>query len=111
GAPARLHFVEPDGMNARGEGRLRFAVVEIQDAAGIRHPAADRPIRFRVDGGGRILAVGSADLTSTECYRDNPRRGYEGRALVVAELGTPGGGRSGVEAEADGLEPARLRLR
>lgn len=111
GAPARLHFVEPDGMNARGEGRLRFAVVEIQDAAGIRHPAADRPIRFRVDGGGRILAVGSADLTSTESYRDNPRRSYQGRALVVAELDTTGRGRIVLEAEAEGLEPARLRLR
>jgi beta-galactosidase len=109
GAPTRLRFVET-GPSRRND-RLRFAVVEIQDGQGIRHPAADRPIRFSVTGEGRILAVGSGDVTSTESYRANPRRSYQGRALVVVEADTRSRGRILLEAEAEGLEPARIRLR
>jgi beta-galactosidase len=109
--PSRLRFVEPDSMNAGGDSRLYFAVVEIQDANGTRHPDADRPVEFSVTGGGRIVAVGSGDLASTESYRENPRRSHRGRSLVVFEVDADAGSRIVLRAEAEGLEPAHLRVR
>jgi beta-galactosidase len=110
--PSRLRFVEPDSMHAGGDSRrLYFAVVEIQDVNGTWHPDADRPVEFSVTGGGRIVAVGSGDLASTESYRENPRRSHRGRGLVVFEVDADSGSRIVLRAEADGLEPALLRVR
>lgn len=111
GPPAQLSLIETDSINLRGGRRLYFAVIEIQDANGTWHPTADRPIEFAVEGGGRILAVGSGDLTSTESYRENPRQSYQGRALAVVELDTPDRSSVMLRAEAEGLAPARIRVR
>lgn len=108
-APARLRFLDGASLPMRDGQRIAFATVEIVDAQGVRHPAADRAIEFLVDGG-RILAVGSGDLTSTESYRANPRRSHQGRALVVVEA-SPGAGEIILRAEAPGLEAAVQRLR
>jgi beta-galactosidase len=110
--PSRLRFVERDSMNSGGDSRrLHFAVVEIQDVNGTWHPDADRPVEFSVTGGGRIVAVGSGDLASTESYRENPRRSHRGRSLVVFEVDADAGSRIVLRAEAEGLEPAHLRVR
>ena len=116
GPPARLRFIEPGSIQANPDcgdctdRRLHIAVAEIQDASGTRHPGADRPVKFTVTGGGRILAVGSGDLTSTESYRQNPRRSYQGRTLVVVDADAADASTIMLRAEAEGLEPAEARV-
>jgi beta-galactosidase len=110
GPPTRLRFIESDSMDDRGDRDLYFAMVEIQDASGTWHPEADRPIEFTVTGGGRIIAVGSGDLTSTESYRENPRRSYQGRMLVVVRADAADASNIMLRAEAEGLEPAEVRV-
>lgn len=110
GTPARLAFVDSTLPTLPGA-RLHYAVVEIRDAEGTWHPHADRPIELSVTGPGRIVAVGSGDLASTESYRDNPRRSFQGRALAVVEVDPATDGPVTLRAAADALEPAEMRLR
>ena len=57
--------------------------------------------------GGKIVAVGSGDLSSQETYLANPRRAYRGRALVVVRT-THEPGTMTLIAQADGLEAASV---
>jgi len=109
GEAARLSVANRDELRTCAEQRLCFAIVEITDADGTWHPAADRPIRFSVEGG-RVLGVGSGDMASTESYRANPRRSYQGRSMLVFEP-DPSAQRIVIRAEADGLAPAEHVVR
>ncbi len=109
GEPARLQFSNDDELRGCRERRLCFAIVQITDAQGIGHPAADRPIRFEVEGG-RIHGIGSGDMASAESYRANPRRSYRGRTMLVFEP-DPAARRVIVRAHAEGLASAERRLR
>lgn len=108
GRPTRLRFVNTDGLAIGDDRSVYFVQVEIVDAQGTWHPHADRPISFSVDGG-RILAIGSGDMTSTETYRANPRKSFQGRSLLVFEA-DPDAARVTLNAKADGLETAELIL-
>ena len=84
--------------------------VEILDASGRMHPAADRPIFFTIKGEGVLAAVGNANPVSTEAYHGNIRSTYRGRALVVVKsTGQPGEIR--LRAQADGLEGSEIVIR
>jgi beta-galactosidase len=108
GRPAQLQFAGTDELNIIDDRNVYFVQVEIADAQGTWHPHADRSIAYSVEGG-RILAIGSGDMTSTETYRANPRRSDQGRSLLVIEV-DPDATRVTVHAKADGLEAAELRL-
>jgi beta-galactosidase len=110
GEPAHLALYASDPSAWEGPRWLHFVEVEIHDAAGRWQPWGDRPVSFSLPGG-RILAVGSGDLTSTESYQANPRRTFRGRALVVCEVNPFARGLVHLTAEAEGLEPAQIRLR
>lgn len=88
---------------------LAFINVEITDAAGRLVPSAQDSLTYTLTGPGVLAAIGSADLTSTETYRANPRRAFQGRALVVARTQSTAGAII-LTATAPGLETATVAL-
>jgi beta-galactosidase len=57
-----------------------------------------------------IAGIGSADLTTTESYQANPRRVYQGRAMVIIRS-TGESGRIVLRAKAPGLKSGRTVVR
>ena len=70
---------------------LCYIAVEIVDASGRTHPAADDALLFTVSGAGTLAAVGSANPATDESYRGNQRRAYRGRCLIVVKAGEEAG--------------------
>lgn len=84
---------------------LLYVTVELTDEAGRWQPQTDLPIRYEVEGPALIAGIGSGDLSSQEAYFDNPRRSWQGRALVILRsTGAPG--TVTLRALAPGLQPA-----
>ena len=73
--------IEADGQD------LSYVTVELQDASGTRHPKAEQPLAFTVDGPGAIVGVGNANPVSLESYQRPERKAWQGRALVIVKSG------------------------
>jgi beta-galactosidase len=106
--PAAALRLTPDRVRLAAQpGDLCYVTVEVVDASGATHPAADQMVYFTVSGAGTLLAVGSADPVSEEDYTGNRRSTYKGRCLVVLKAsGQPGA--ITLRAMADHLAPAEL---
>jgi beta-galactosidase len=89
---------------------LCYVTVEVVDAQGRRQPNAENALFFTVQGAGEVFAVGNGNPISTESYKGNQRRAYQGRAVVVVKSsGQPGEMR--LRAQADGLDAADVVIR
>ena len=100
GPPAAVRLMtESDTVTVdAGEVALvRFAIV---DSAGTTVPAADRLVRFMVEGGS-IVAIDNADLRDHDPYRADRRRAFNGRGMVILRAAQAGQLR--LTATADGL--------
>jgi beta-galactosidase len=87
---------------------LAFLSIELTDADGIVHVAADLPVTLKVEGPGVLQGFGSAAPSTEESFVDAVHATYEGRALgVVRPTGT---GSITITAIADGCEPAVIAL-
>jgi beta-galactosidase len=109
GAPARLRLTPDRGRIAADGQDLSFVVVEVLDAGGVVAPAAGHSVRYTLDGPATLAGIGSADLTDGDSYRANPRRVFQGRALVVVRAGDKAGAVK-LTASAPGLPPAEITL-
>lgn len=108
--PATQLSLSPDRAGVTADGQdLCFVSVEVRDPVGRRRPDASPPIQYTVDGPARLVAVGSADLTSREPYVANPRRAYQGRALAVLRT-TDEPGTITLTAESAGLAGATATI-
>lgn len=82
---------------------LCYVTVEVTDREGRLQPHATHIIRFKVEGEGRLLAVGNGDPTSLENYRGDHCKVFHGRCLAVLQsTGKPGQMR--LRAEGNSLE-------
>ena len=110
GAPARIRLT-PDRTDIRCDGRdLCFVTVEVVDKDGNLCPWADNDVSFDVQGAGFIAGVDNGSPTSLERFKDNHRRAFYGKCLVVIQNdGQKGSIR--LKATADGLEEAGLTLK
>ena len=101
-------FVENDQLQAKPD-ELAYITVELLDADGQVHPAMDRLVRFKVNGPGKLAAVGNGNPTSEEAYRGDSRTTFRGRCMAVLQsTGEPG--EVTLCAEADGLESCEIHL-
>ncbi|MGH9417822.1 MAG: beta-galactosidase GalA [Terriglobales bacterium] len=82
--------------------------VEVRDARGRLMPTADNLIRFALDGPGRILGVGNGDPSSHEPDHAAQRSAFNGLCQVL--VAPTGAAPLTLQATADGLAPATLRL-
>jgi beta-galactosidase len=80
----------------------------IVDHEGVRVPDADALVTFDVDGPARLLAVGNADLNSTENCLDGVHRPFQGRGLAI--LKATGAGTVALKALSPGLEPGTVTI-
>ena len=101
-----LPDVTPVPAGGDGVFHVEFRVV---DGQGVRVPAADSLVRFEVEGPGRVLGIGNADLNSIEDCKDLAHHAYQGRGLVIMQA-TAGSGTITVKASAAGLQPAAISV-
>ncbi len=76
-----------------------FVTVEVVDAAGTVHPAADRAVTLAIEGPGELLGFGSGNPCSSEPFTEPTHSTYEGRALAVVRPTGPGSIAVSVAAE------------
>ena len=90
---------------------LSFVTATVVDDNGVRVPAANPVIAFKVEGPGTVAAVDSADNTSHEPFQAMERRAWRG--WCVALVRTRRAGRMLIGASAEGLtaEPIWLEGR
>jgi beta-galactosidase len=82
----------PDRATIAADGQdLSYVTIELQDAAGVRHPKADNLLSFEIDGPGTIAAVANANPMSVESYLRPTRAAWQGRCLVVVKAATTRG--------------------
>jgi beta-galactosidase len=79
-----------DRIQADGQD-LSYVTVELRDASGTRHPKAEQPLAFTIDGPGAIVGVGNANPVSLESYQRPERKAWQGRALVIVKSGNAPG--------------------
>jgi beta-galactosidase len=71
-----------DKIQADGED-LSFVTVKVTDDQGNSCPTADNLISFKVEGEGKIIAVGNGNPISHESYTANMRKLFNGLCLVI----------------------------
>ena len=76
-----------------------FVTVEVVDAAGTVHPAADRAVTLAIEGPGELLGFGSGNPCTSEPFTEPTHSTYEGRALAVVRPTGPGSIAVSVAAE------------
>lgn len=91
GAPDHIRLTaDRSAMTADGKS-LAFVTVEVLDKDGNLCPHADDQIFFDVSGNGAIAGVDNGLQTSMERFKDNKRKAFNGKCLIVLRAGkTPG---------------------
>ena len=98
-----------DQIKANGQD-LSYVTVELKDAAATRHPTAENPLAFEIEGPGTIAGVGNANPVSLESYQRPARRAWQGRALVIVKSATqPGNIR--LRVSSSGLPASEITIR
>ncbi|MFT4176913.1 MAG: glycoside hydrolase family 2 TIM barrel-domain containing protein [Luteolibacter sp.] len=82
--------------------------IRILDAKGTIVPTARQNLKFSVEGPGKLVAVDSGDVVSTEKFVASERKAYQGRALAIVRA--TGVGKITLKVEADGLPAATIEL-
>lgn len=110
GEPAQIRL-SPDRSTIQADGKdLSFITVEILDKDGNLCPNAENDVTFAVEGAGFIAGVDNGSPISMEKFKDNHRKAFYGKCLMVLQNnGEPGGVK--VTATADGLEKATTAIK
>lgn len=82
--------------------------VRLVDDQGTVVPGASNAVGFSVSGPGKLIAVDSGNVVSTEPFQATGRMAYQGRCLAI--LRAAGQGKFSFKAEADGLAPATVEI-
>ena len=85
GAPSMIRLT-PDRTVLKADGTdLSFVTVEILDAEGNLCPLADNLVTFEVEGNLFVAGVDNGNPTSMERFKDNKRKTFYGKCLVVLQ--------------------------
>ena len=109
GAPEKIRLT-PDRRTLEADGKdLSFVTVEVLDDKGNLCLDADNLVRFEVEGNLTIVGVDNGSPTSMERFKDNKRKAFHGKCLVVLQNdGTSGTAR--LKAISEGLEEAVVEI-
>ena len=109
GDPAQIRLV-PDRSQLDADGRdLSFVTVEILDKDGNLCPNADNLVHFQVEGNAFIAGVDNGSPISLERFKDNKRKAFYGKCLVVLQnTGETGAAR--LKAVSEGLSEAEVSI-
>ena len=86
---------------------LAFVSVEILDAEGNLCPYAENLVNFELDGDAAFIAgVDNGNPISMERFKDDKRKAFYGKCLVVLQAEKPG--KTVLKATSAGLESAEM---
>lgn len=109
GKPSRI-LLKPDRANLTPDwDELAYVEAAVVDHDGVLVPDAADLISFKVTGAGSIAAVDNGDNSSHESFHANQRHAWQGHCFAIIKAN--GLGNIGVEATADGLDPASTKIR
>ena len=108
GKPAEIRLT-PDRSILTADGKdLCFVTVEVLDEKGNLCPDADNLVNFTVQGNGFIAGVDNGNPVSMERFKDEKRKAFYGKCLVVIQNdGKPG--KAKLTATSEGLRQAVLK--
>ena len=110
GEPAQIRLT-PDRSTIKADGTdLSFVTVEILDKDGNLCPNADNLVQFEISGNGFIAGVDNGSPISLERFKDNKRKAFYGRCLVVLQ----NNGKKGtikLDAVSEGLKHAHIDIK
>ena len=110
GEPAQIRLT-PDRSKIKSNGTdLSFVTVEILDKDGNLCPNADNLVQFQIEGTGFIAGVDNGSPISLERFKDNKRKAFYGKCLVVVQNDSRKG-KIKVKASSEGLNDAHIILK
>ena len=110
GEPAQIRLT-PDRSNIKSNGTdLSFVTVEILDKDGNLCPNAENLVQFSIDGKGFIAGVDNGSPISLERFKDNRRKAFYGKCLVVLQ-NNGSKGKIKLKAVSEGLKDAQLTVK
>ncbi len=86
---------------------LSYITVELVDDNGIRNPKAENPVKFEIEGAGKIIGTGNANPVSLESFTAPERKAWQGRCMVVIKSDYVEG-KIILRASSPGLTPASI---
>jgi len=109
--PASKITLQPDRATIRADGAdLSYVTVAIADKDGAPVPRTKNPIKFKISGPGKILAVDNGDATSFESFQAKERKAFNGLALVIVRSDKQAG-RIVLKASSPGLKSGETEIR
>lgn len=109
GRPDKIRLTaDRQRIHADGED-LSFITVEVVDAEGTLCPKAENEITFEIEGTGIIAGVDNGSPISMERFKDNHRRAFYGKCLVVLQNNGEAGNIR-IKAKSDGLNTGELTI-
>ena len=109
GKPAQIRLTPDRSVIAADGTDLSYITVEILDKDGNLCPNASNLVMFEVAGNARIAGVDNGSQTSMERFKDNHRRAFYGKCLVVLQSDGKSG-KATLTATANGLNKAKMNL-
>ncbi len=108
--PAYKIELVPDHKTIKADGAdLSFVTINVLDKNNNLVPDASNLVQFEVSGNGFIAGVDNGSETSMESFKDNKRKAFNGKALVVLQ----NNGKKGtitLKATAAGLQSATVTI-
>ncbi len=96
----------PDRTSIKSDGKdLSFITVEVLDREGNLCPFAENDIKFDIEGTGFIAGVDNGSPISLERFKDNHRKAFYGKCLVVVQNDSRTGNIR-IDATSEGLTKA-----
>ena len=110
GEPAQIRLT-PDRRTIRSNGTdLSFVTVEILDKDGNLCPNAENLVQFETVGNGFIAGVDNGSPISLERFKDNKRKAFYGKCLVVLQNNGKKG-KISLKATSEGLKDAHIDIK
>jgi beta-galactosidase len=110
GAPKKLKLTVDRPKLRADRNDLAYVAVEVVDSAGLRVPDATVSVRITVTGAGELAGKASANPKLPASFKAPLCTTFQGRCIAILR---PSGnsGTIQLQAEADGLAPAKLTIR
>ncbi|WP_066676877.1 Ig-like domain-containing protein [Clostridium septicum] len=100
---ADRQVIEADGYD------LSFITVDIVDENGNIVPNGNNLVNFEILGNGKIVGVDNGNAASVERFKDNKRKAFNGKALVIVQS-TDNAGSFTLSATSEGLSSDNITI-
>lgn len=109
--PARL-VASADRDEIRADGKdLAFIAVRVTDENGLTVPTANNPIKFEIEGPGKIVATDNGDPTNFVPFSSHEREAFNGLALVIIRSQAGNSGSITITAKSSGLKEGQVVIK